>query len=67
MAERKPYQRQLQGLRIPTIDFAAEREQVRKYQEQSRALERMSTFFLNKANAIAKIEGAEYGPEQHLI
>ncbi len=64
MAERKPYQRQLQGLRIPTIDFAAEREQVRKYQEQSRALERMSTFFLNKANAIAKIEGAEYGPEQ---
>jgi hypothetical protein len=64
MAERTPYQRQLQGLRIPTIDFAAEREQVRKYQEQSQALQRMSTFFLNKANAIAKIEGAEYGPEQ---
>lgn len=64
MAERTPYQRQLQGIRIPTIDFAAEREQVRKYQEQSQALERMSAFFLNKANAIAKIEGAEYGPEQ---
>ena len=48
---------------MPNVDFAAEKEIARGYQQISNKLDQMSNFFMRQAEGMAKIEGAEYGAE----
>lgn len=60
----RTYQRQLRpGINIPQMDTSGAQEQVRYYQQLSKSLDNMASFFYKVADAKAKIEGAEYGPE----
>lgn len=63
MAEQLRYEQQLQRLNLPNVDFAAEKEIARGYQQISGKLDQMSNFFMRQAEGMAKIEGAEYGAE----
>lgn len=63
MAEQLRYEQQLQRLNMPNVDFAAEKEIARGYQQISNKLDQMSNFFMRQAEGMAKIEGAEYGAE----
>ena len=63
MAEQLRYDQQLQRLNMPNVDFAAEKEIARGYQQISNKLDQMSNFFMRQAEGMAKIEGAEYGAE----
>ena len=63
MAEQLRYEQQLQRLNLPNVDFAAEKEISRGYQQISGKLDQMSNFFMRQAEGMAKIEGAEYGAE----
>jgi hypothetical protein len=55
------YEQQLTGLKIPDVEFAAEKQAARNYSKISSDLDRMSQFFMSQAGEMAKIEGAEYG------
>lgn len=55
------YEQQLTGLKIPDVEFAAEKQAARNYSKISGDLDRMSQFFMSQAGEMAKIEGAEYG------
>ena len=62
MAERFPrYEQQLGQLNIPDVDFAAEREIAKGYNQIGQQLDRMSSFFMQQAETQFKLEGAEYG------
>lgn len=62
MAERfVRYEQQLGRLNIPDVDFAAEKEIARGYNNISKQLDRMSSFFMQQAETQFKLEGAEYG------
>ncbi len=64
MAQRiETYQRRLRGIRIPRIDFAEQQEQAAGYRQLQVAMDKMTTFAINAANNIAKVEGVEYGME----
>jgi len=63
MAEQLRYEQTLQRLNMPNVDFAAEKEIARGYNQISSKLDQMSSFFMKQAEGQAKIEGAEYGAE----
>ena len=63
MAEQLRYEQTLQRLNMPNVDFAAEKEIARGYNQISAKLDQMSSFFMKQAEGQAKIEGAEYGAE----
>ena len=64
MAQRiETYQRRLRGIRIPRIDFANGKNKLRSYRRLQVAMDKMTTFAINAANNIAKVEGVEYGME----
>ena len=63
MAEQLRYEQTLQRLNMPNVDFAAEKEIARGYNQISAKLDQMSSFFMKQAEGMAKIEGAEYGAE----
>lgn len=63
MAEQLRYEQTLQRLNMPNVDFAAEKELIRGYNQISAKLDQMSSFFMKQSEGMAKIEGAEYGAE----
>ena len=63
MAEQLRYEQTLQRLNMPNVDFAAEKEIARGYNQISAKLDQMSSFFMKQSEGMAKIEGAEYGAE----
>ncbi len=49
-------------LRPPqNIDFAGQRENIAAYTQMTQKLDQMSNYFMQQAEGMAKIEGAEYG------
>jgi hypothetical protein len=62
MAPRTPrYQPLNLQLRVPSIDFAGQKQAIQSQREITNSMERMSRFMFNLSEGFARVAGAEYG------
>ena len=63
MAEQQKYQRRLEKLRLANLSVRNEREESIGQAELSRKLDRLGSFFIDRAAKRVALEGAEYGAD----